>query len=131
MARVNTAGALRAIANADLAPLDVEADLTIAIEGEAVRVTSRTNKPLVDLPSTRVALALARQGGGRGLRLLPAIASVLAAADVTAGIAIDGTGVAVLGAEADPGPLAKRLGPHVEVRENGLARTLLDALFDR
>lgn len=128
---MNAAAALRAISNADLAPLDVEADLTVSIEGEDVRVTSKTNKPLVDLPSTRVALALARQGGGRGFRLLPQVASVLAAADLTAGIAIDGTGVAVIGSEADPGPLAKRIGPHVEVRENGMARALFGDLLGR
>jgi len=127
---VNLATALRAIASADLSPLDVEADLTIAIEGEAIQVTSRTNKPLVDLPSMGVALALARQGGG-GLRLLPELAGVLAAADLTVGVAIDGTGVAVLGAEAEPGRLTKRLGPHVELRENGLARTLREAILGR
>lgn len=127
---MNLATALRAIASADLSPLDVEADLTIAIEGEEIQVTSRTNKPLVDLPSMGVALALARQGGG-GLRLLPELAGVLAAADLTVGVAIDGTGVAVLGAEAEPGRLTKRLGPHVELRENGLARTLREAILGR
>jgi hypothetical protein len=121
------ADVLGAIADADLAPLAVEADLTIGVEGEELRITSRTNRLLVDLPSARVALALARRGGSS----LPAIAGVLAAADLSAGIAIEGTGVAVLGAEADPGPLARQVGPHVEIRANALARALLDALLDR
>ena len=128
---MNITAALRAIASADLSPLDVEADLTIAIEGEEIQVKSRTNKPLVDLPSMGVALALARQLGGGGLRLLPELAGVLAAADLTVGVAIDGTGIAVLGAEAEPGRLAKRFGTHVELRENGLARTLRDATLGR
>jgi hypothetical protein len=128
---VNAAAALGTISEADLAPLDVEADLTIAIEGEEIRITSKTNRPLVDIPSMRVALVLARQGGSSGLRIVPKLANVLAAADITAGIAVDGTGVAVLGADADPGPLARRVSPHVEVRENGAARALLDAVRGR
>jgi hypothetical protein len=118
---------LEAMAEADLAPLDVEADLALRVDSEAVRVRSRTNEPLVDLPSMDLALALARRGG----RHLPEVASVLAAADLTVGIAIEGTGVAILGAEAKPGVLARRVGPHVEIREGELASALLDAVLDR
>jgi hypothetical protein len=124
---VSASEALSAIAAADLAPLDIEADLTLAIDGEAVRVVSKTNKPLVDLPSTSAALALFRQGGGA----LPELAELLAAADITAGVAIDGTGVAVIGADAEPGTVTGRIIPHVEFRENGLARTLIDEAFGR
>lgn len=127
MVSVSIAILFEAIAEADLAPLDVEADLALRVDGEAIRVRSRTNRPLVDLPSMGVALALARRGG----RYLPEVASVLAAADLTAGIAIDGTGVAILGAEAEPGVLAGRVVPYVEIREEELARALLDGVLDR
>lgn len=118
---------LEAMAEADLASLDIEADLTLRVDGETVRVRSRTNKPLVDLPSIDLAFALAHRGG----RYLSEIASVLAAADLTVGIAIDGTGIAILGAEAEPGVLAGRVVPYVEIREEELARALLDGVLDR
>ena len=126
---MNVATALDSISEADLAPLDVQADLTVAIEGENedLRVRSQTDTLLVDVPSVGVALGLARRSSG----LLPGVADVLAAADLTVGVAIDGTGVAVLGADARPGPLARRIGPHVEVRDRGGARVLLGAIVNR
>lgn len=126
---MNVATALDSISEADLAPLDVQADLTVAIEGENedLRVRSQTDTLLVDVPSVGVALGLARRSSG----LLPGVADVLAAADLTVGVAIDGTGVAVLGADARPGPLARRIGPHVEVRDRGVARVLLGAIVNR
>ena len=125
---MNVATALDAISEADLAPLDVRADLTVAIEGENedLRVRSQTDTLLVDVPSVGVALGLARRSSG----LLPGVADVLAAADLTVGVAIDGTGVAVLGADARPGPLARRIGPHVEIRDKGVAKALLGAIVD-
>ena len=125
---MNVATALDSISEADLAPLDVRADLTVAIEGENedLRVRSQTDTLLVDVPSVGVALGLARRSSG----LLPGVADVLAAADLTVGVAIDGTGVAVLGADARPGPLARRIGPHVEIRDKGVAKALLGAIVD-
>jgi hypothetical protein len=123
---MSVAALLEAMAAADLTSLDVKADLTLRVDGETVRVRSRTDKPLVDLPSIDLALALARRGG----RYLPEVPSVLAAADLTVGIAIDGTGVAILGAEAEPGVLARQVGPHVEIREGKLAGALLNAVLD-
>lgn len=122
-----TARALRAIGEADLEPLDVYADLTVTIDGEPIRIESRTDRPLVDLPSVGTAIALVRVGSG----LVDEVAALLAAVDVTAGIAIRGTGVAVIGADADPGPLAEMLGYDVELRSNGLARVLVDEALER
>lgn len=122
-----TATALRAISEADLDPLDVYANLTVAVDGEAIRIESRTNRPLVDLPSIGVAVALVRAGAG----LVEEVPALLTAADITAGIAIRGTGVAVIGADAEPGPLADYLGYDIELRSNGLARTLVEEVRGR
>jgi hypothetical protein len=124
---VNAADLLEAIAEADLDPLNVEADLTARTDSGELRVSARADTLLVEISSASVALTLAR----RSRAILPAVADVLAAADLTAGIAIDGTGVAVIGADAEPGPLARRVGPHVEIRESEVLKTLIDAALGR
>ncbi|MEF8791944.1 MAG: hypothetical protein V5A61_17575 [Haloarculaceae archaeon] len=91
---------------ADRAPIDVTADLALAVDGEPVRVESYTDLVTVDLPSVRTAVRLLRRHGDRA----GDVPDLLAAAGLTVEVTVDGTAVVRAGAEADAGPLERRLG---------------------
>ena len=91
---------------ADRAPIDVTADLALAVDGEPVRVESYTDLVTVDLPSVRTAVRLLRRHGGRA----GAVPDLLAAAGLTVEVSVAGTAVVRAGAEAEAGRLERRLG---------------------
>ena len=91
---------------ADRAPIDVTADLALAVDGEPVRVESYTDLVTVDLRSVRSAVRLLRRHRDRASDL----PGLLAAAGLTVELTIGGTAVARAGADADASPLGRRLG---------------------
>jgi hypothetical protein len=96
---------------AERGPVDVTADLALAVDGEPVRVESYTDLVRVDLPSVRTALRLLRRHGDRA----GDVPDLLEAAGLTVEVTVDGTTVARAGADADAGPIERRLG-HRAVR---------------
>lgn len=117
--------ALAAIGEADSAPLDVRADLSVSVDGDEITVESYTDRIVVGVPSMRVVVALLRRARG----LVPGVARVLAAADLTALVQVDGTAVAVLGAEARSGRLSNRLDAPIAVRLDGVLSAVVGALL--
>jgi hypothetical protein len=108
-------GALRADL-ADRAPVDVTADLALAVDGEPVRIESYTDLVTVDLPSVRTAVRLLRRHGDR----TGDVPDLLAAAGLTVEVTVSGTAVLRAGADAHAGPLERRLGyPSVRLRPLG------------
>lgn len=106
-----------ASAVADRPGLDVTADLSVSVDGTAVDVESYTDRLFVDVDSVRALVRLAGATGGRSR--LRRTSQLLSAADLTAELRVAGRPVALLGADADPGPLGRRLGG-VELRAGGL-----------
>ena len=82
------------------------ADLALAVDGEPVRVESYTDLVTVELPSVRTAVRLFRRHGDRA----GDVPGLLAAAGLTVEVAVDGTPVVRAGADAEAGPLERRLG---------------------
>ncbi|WP_049903406.1 hypothetical protein [Halococcus agarilyticus] len=107
--------ALAAIADEDLAPLDVQADLAASIDGHEVTVEAAANRIHVTVPAVAVGATLIRRVRG----VLPGAARVLAAADLTLVVRVRGRVVAVLGAEAQPGRLGRRLDAPVQISADG------------
>lgn len=117
--------ALAAIADADLAPLDVSADLAVSVAGHEVTVEAATDRIHITVPTVGIAVSLVRRARG----VLPGAARVLAAADLTAVVRVRGRVVAVLGAEARPGRLGERLDAPIQVSADGaLTATIREAL---
>ncbi|EMA47872.1 hypothetical protein [Halococcus saccharolyticus] len=117
--------ALATIADEDLAPLDVSADLAVSIDGHEVTIESATDRLHVAVPTVGVAAALVR----RARDVLPGAARVLATADLTAVVRVRGTVVAVLGAEARPSRLGERLDAPLQVSADGaFTATIREAL---
>ena len=107
--------ALAAIADEDLAPLDVQADLAASIDGQEVTIEAAASRIHVAVPAVAVGATLVR----RVRDVLPGAARVLAAADLTLVVRVRGRIVAVLGAEAQPGRLGRRLDAPVQVSTDG------------
>ncbi|PSQ67228.1 MAG: hypothetical protein BRD24_01035 [Halobacteriales archaeon SW_9_67_24] len=107
--------ALAAIADEDLAPLDVQADLAASIDGQEVTIEAAAGRIHVAVPAVAVGATLVR----RVRDVLPGAARVLAAADLTLVVRVRGRIVAVLGAEAQPGRLGRRLDAPVQVSADG------------
>lgn len=117
--------ALAAIADEDLAPLDVHADLAASIDGHEVTVEAATDRIHVTMSTIGVAATLVRRARG----VLPGAARVLAAADLTLVVRVRGRIVAVLGAEAKPGRLARRLDAPLQISADGaLTMAIREAL---
>jgi len=91
---------------AERAPVDVTADLALAVDGEPVRVESYTDLVTVDLPSVRTAVRLLRRHGDRA----GVVPDLLAAAGLTVEVTVSGTAVVRAGADADAGLVERRLG---------------------
>ncbi|WP_435073435.1 peptide ABC transporter ATP-binding protein [Halorubrum sp. HHNYT27] len=90
------------------APLSVETeDLTLSVDGIAFDVRSTGDHLFVEVATVRDAIRVARR--------LPDVdtggpAALLTAADLTTEIRVRGRTVAVIGADARPGLLARKLG---------------------
>jgi hypothetical protein len=102
--------------------LDVTADLTATVGGGTVHIESYTDRVFVDLPSVGAARRLYGRHGDRFERLPP----LLAAADLTLEIQVDGRTVAVVGPPERGGRVERALGyPGVSLRPTGVVRALL------
>ncbi|MFC6938849.1 hypothetical protein ACFQE8_02590 [Salinirubellus sp. GCM10025818] len=107
---------------ADRAPIDVTADLSLAVDGEPVRVESYTDLVTVDLRSVRSAVRLLRRHRDRAGDL----PDLLAAAGLTVELTVGGTTVVRAGADADAGSLERRFGyPAVRLRPLGCLLAVL------
>jgi hypothetical protein len=93
-------------------PLQVEADLTLTVDGEAVDVAGYGDLVVVEVPSLRALREL-----GRGADLLEGLplpaaagADLAAGADVTVDVRVRGVSVARIEPGRSAGPLADLLG---------------------
>lgn len=97
----------------DSPALAVDANLTVTVEGTELAVSSPDDRIRVQVPSVTAAASLFSSERNR----LPALARTMTATGVTAEVRIGDAVVAVLGAEAVPGTVSKRIwGEGVEVR---------------
>jgi hypothetical protein len=100
----------------DVAPLTVQADLSLAIDGGEASIESTGRRVLVQFGSVPDAV--------RALRNRPAdsdgLSALLTTTDLTVEVRVRDRIVAVVGADATPGPLSRVLGASpVEVRAGG------------
>lgn len=101
------------------APIDVNADLTLTVDSEPITIESYTDTVLVDFPSVRALVRVARTERGR----LPSVKRLLADTDLTVVVLVDGTAVGTLGARARP----QSSGLPVEVDVVGTLRAAVAA----
>ena len=78
--------------------LDVTADLTLTIDSEPIAIEAYTDTVLVDFPSVRALVAVARTERGR----LPSLERLLHRTDLTLLVLVDGVVVGTMGARARP-----------------------------
>lgn len=91
----------------ETAPLDVDADLTVSVDGAEAEVRSTGERIFVEFGSLSAASIAADARPSGTLDRLPA---VLRTADLTVDIRVRGRTVAVSGAGASPGVVSRRLG---------------------
>jgi hypothetical protein len=104
-------------------PLDVDADLTLTVDGAAVSIRGYGDLVVVSAPSLAALRTLARTGASHlGTERLDRLRD----ADVTLDVRVRGRSVARLGAGVDPGPLSRALG--VDPARVSLGGLLLTAL---
>lgn len=105
-------------APAPRAPLTVETDLELTVDGVRADVRSTGDRLFVEFPSLGAVARVARaspQGEAAG------IASLLAVTDLTVEVRSRGRTVAAIGADAPAGPLSRWLGTApAQVRPAGL-----------
>jgi hypothetical protein len=90
--------------------LDVDADLTVAVDGEGVAVRGYGDRVVVEAPSLAALRSVGDvladlPAGGRG-----ALSEVLGRADVTVDVRVRGLSVARLGPDVRAGPLSRLAG---------------------
>jgi hypothetical protein len=95
--------------------LDIEANLSVSIDGRVFAVSSEDDRVVVHAPSVRACLALLSQQSGR----LVELADLLAAAGVTVEVVTGEATLAIVGADANPGPLTARLSDSAELCVSG------------
>lgn len=101
--------------------LAVEADLTVAVAGRELRVVGYDDLVVVDVPSVRAALALARRYRARTMDAAAALDSM----GLTVEAQVRGVPVGRVGAAATPGTAARLLGlGPVELVPEGVALAL-------
>lgn len=81
-------------------PLDIQADLTLTVNGEPVAIKGEGRRVVVALPSVQAGRALFRWPGAR--ENVPQVSEMLRDADVTMDVRMRGESVATLGAGAEP-----------------------------
>lgn len=84
----------------NLEPLDIQADLTLTVDGEPVAIKGEGGHVVVALPSVQAGRALFRWPGARDS--VPRLSEMLRDADVTMDVRMRGESVATLGAGAKP-----------------------------
>ena len=100
--------------------LDIEANLSVSVDGRVFAVSSEADRLIVHAPSVGACLAVAPKSR------LPALADGLDAAGVTVELRTGDAVLAVVGADADPGQAtATLLSEGVEVRPSGVLAGLL------
>ena len=101
---------------AGAAPLSVETDLTLSVDGTDIPLRSTGDRLFVEVPNLRTAIRIARDGE----RATDRLSTLLAVTDLTVEVRVRGATVAGAGADAVAGPLARELGVDpVEVRVGG------------
>lgn len=104
--------------------LDVDADLTLTVDGASVSVRGYGDLVVVAAPSLSVLRTLARESGRLDDRL--PLFEFLHDADVTLDVRVRGRSVARAGPGYDPGPLSRALGTApARVSPGGLLLTVL------
>ena len=104
--------------------LDVDADLTLAVDDETVSIRGYGDLVVVSAPSLSVLRTLLR--GGPPVPARPHLLAVLRDADVTLDVRVRGRSVARAGSGHDPGPLSRALGvAPARVSPGGLVLTAL------
>ncbi|WP_248896689.1 peptide ABC transporter ATP-binding protein [Haloplanus halobius] len=83
-------------------PLDIDADLTLDVDGETVSIRGYGDLIVVSAPSVGVAWSLARTAGP--------LLDQLSAADVTLDCRVQGRSIARVVPGDGPGPLSRTLG---------------------
>jgi hypothetical protein len=107
---------------ASRAPLTVETDLELTIDGARVDVRSTGERLFVDFPSLP---ALARAARGLPQTRVTEAAAVLVTTDLTVEFRARGRTVAAMGADAPAGPLSQWLGlAPVQIRAGGVAAAI-------
>jgi len=103
-------------------PLDVTANLSVTVDGVDLAVSTAGDRLRVQVPSLSAGLSVLRATPDGGSRLPEALAATGLTAEVRVGSAV----VAVLGADAAAGRLARRLGlGPVQLRARGLVAAAL------
>ena len=104
--------------------LDVDADLTLTVDGAAVSIRGYGDLVVVSGPSLSVLRTLARTGAPP---LDAHLLDHLQDADVTLDVRVRGRSVARIGPGIDPGPLSRALGASpARVSLGGLLLAALD-----
>ncbi|MFB6125951.1 MAG: hypothetical protein ABEJ79_01435 [Halolamina sp.] len=93
-------------AESPVAPLSIETDLDVRVDGYELTTRSTGDRLFVDLPSLRAAVAVARGGD---VDQLPTVATALRQTDLTVEVRIREATVGLVGAEATPGELEREL----------------------
>lgn len=102
--------------------LRVEANLQLEVDGTKFAVSSRGDRLRVHAPSVGACVSLMRSGGDR----LFTIATLLDKTNVTAELCTGDAVLAVVGADAAPGPVESTLFEDpVEIRAGGVLAGLL------
>ena len=98
--------------------LDLKANLSVTVDGVDIAVTADDDRLRVQVPSVLACVSVLSATPEEGL----ALPAALAAAGLTAEVRVGSAVVAVAGADAAPGRLARLLSPGpVEVRALALA----------
>ncbi len=98
------------------APLSVETDLSLSVDGREIEVRSTGERLFLELPSVSVALQLLDDGE----EFIDQLSTVLQFMDLTVEIRVREATVAVLGSGARVGPLSRELGvAPAEIRVGG------------
>lgn len=107
---------------AERAPLSVETDLDVSLDGQPIQVTSTGERLFVELPSVLAGIRALRSGAPV---YDPRLGGLLRTSDLTVEVRVRGATVLVVGADASPGALSERVGAApAEVRLGGVLAAL-------
>lgn len=101
--------------------LDVDANLSVSVDGRVFAVSSDDSRIVVHAPSVRACVALLSQQPGQ----LTELADLLAAAGVTVEVVTGDATLAVVGTDANPGRLTGLISDSTELSVTGALAGLL------